>query len=75
MTYSDDHGDRPRRRLPEIQELEEAVTVIEREEDPSWGYDVSAFTDYCSAVILYDFTFFFPPTFAYQMRLNYKEHF
>ncbi|KAI9106904.1 hypothetical protein K1719_022432 [Acacia pycnantha] len=36
---SDDHGDRPRRRLPEIQELQEAVAVIEREEDPSWGYD------------------------------------
>lgn len=48
MANSDDHGDRPRP-LPEICELEEATSIFEREEAPSWGFDVSK--DYYFGVI------------------------
>lgn len=40
MGPSDEHGDRPRP-LPVIPELENAINLTERREDPSWDYDVS----------------------------------
>ncbi|XP_028787017.1 E3 ubiquitin-protein ligase ORTHRUS 2-like [Neltuma alba] len=35
---SDCHGDRPRH-LPEISEMEKAIGIIERKENPSWDFD------------------------------------
>jgi len=55
LIVSDGHGDRPRP-LPDIPELEGATDINERDEQPSWGYDVCtssvpSFLQYHSTVI------------------------
>ena len=61
MIYcSDEHGDRPRP-LPDIPELEDAIDLFERNETPSWDFDVSLQDINFSIRSLISFQIFFLP--------------